>query len=298
MKENYKKINKEAWNTRVGLHLPSEFYKMDQFLDGATSLKEIELDLLGDVSGKKILHLQCHFGQDSLSLARMGAKVTGVDISDEAINQAKQLNEKLELDAKFVCCDIYDLPDHLNEEKFDIVFTSYGTIIWLPDLDKWAAVVSHFLQPKGRFVFVDFHPIVEMCNTDFSEVQYGYFNEQAFEEVDTGSYASGVKVELKSVTWNHPLSEVFTALIGKGLTIKKFQEFNYSPYNCFNDMQEVTPGRYQFKKVIGKIPMVYALECGIESTSRLEGARLKSSTAKNKKKHEKSRYISHRRTSG
>lgn len=182
MEKEYKQINKESWNKRVELHLPSEFYKMDEFLEGATSLKEIELDLLGDVSGKKILHLQCHFGQDSLSLARMGAKVTGVDISDTAIYEARKLNEQLGLDAEFICCDIYDLPSHLNDE-FDIVFTSYGTIIWLPDLDKWASVVHRFLRPKGQFIFVDFHPIVEMCNADFTEVQYGYFNEQAFEEI-------------------------------------------------------------------------------------------------------------------
>ena len=106
---DYLTMNKDSWNKRVPVHVQSEFYFVEEFLKGKSSLNEIELNLLGDVRGKSILHLQCHFGQDSLSLARLGAQVTGVDLSDVAIAQAIELNDKLQLDAEFVCCDVYEL---------------------------------------------------------------------------------------------------------------------------------------------------------------------------------------------
>ncbi len=133
--EDYIKINKQTWNNKTEVHVASDFYDNDNFLKGKSTLNSIELNLLGDLKDKKILHLQCHFGQDSLSLSRMGAKVTGVDLSNKAIEKAEELNQLLNLNAKFICCNIYDLPNYLNE-KFDIVFTSYGTIGWLPDLSK------------------------------------------------------------------------------------------------------------------------------------------------------------------
>lgn len=141
--QNYIEINKQSWNNRTDVHVKSDFYDLDGFMKGKSSLNSIELELLGDVSGKSILHLQCHFGQDSLSLSRLGAKVTGVDLSDKAIETAKDLAQKLNADAEFICCDLYDLPNYLHK-TFDIVFTSYGTIGWLPDLDKWAKIVSQF----------------------------------------------------------------------------------------------------------------------------------------------------------
>lgn len=124
MESNYIEINKKSWNNRTDYHVKSDFYDISGFLEGNTSLKDIELALLGDLNGKSILHLQCHFGQDTISLGRMGAQVTGVDLSDNAIHQANLLAEKVGIDARFICCDIYDLPNHLDEQ-FDIVYTSY-----------------------------------------------------------------------------------------------------------------------------------------------------------------------------
>ena len=126
---DYLSANKASWNTRTEVHFDSEFYDNDGFVKGNTSLNTIELDLLGDVTGKSILHLQCHFGQDTLSLNRMGAQVTGVDLSDKAIEKANELKEKTGTEAEFICCDVYSLPDHL-EKRFDYVYTSYGTIGW------------------------------------------------------------------------------------------------------------------------------------------------------------------------
>lgn len=133
--KNYITINRQSWNNQTETHLKSEFYAQELFLKGKSSLNSIELDLLGEVSGKSILHLQCHFGQDTISLSRLGAEVTGVDFSDKAIESAIQIARETNSKAQFVCCDIYDLPKHLDQ-SFDIVFTSYGTIGWLPDLDK------------------------------------------------------------------------------------------------------------------------------------------------------------------
>ena len=157
--KNYLEINRKSWNAKVEPHLKSDFYFVDEFLNGKTSLNSIELEILGDVSGKEILHLQCHFGQDSISLSRMGAKVTGIDLSDKAIEAAQDLAQKCGTDTSFLVSDVYELPKILDK-KFDIVYTSYGTIGWLPDLEKWAEVISHFLKPGGKFVFVEFHPFV------------------------------------------------------------------------------------------------------------------------------------------
>ncbi|MES2811264.1 MAG: class I SAM-dependent methyltransferase [Bacteroidota bacterium] len=257
---NYIEINKKTWNNKTEVHVTSDFYDNESFLKGKSSLKDIELNLLGDISGKKILHLQCHFGQDTLTFSRMGAKATGVDLSDKAIEKAREFNTQLGLDAQFICCDLYDLPNHLDEQ-FDIVFTSYGTIGWLPDLNKWANVVSRFLKPNGKFVFAEFHPVVWMFDNDFKEVFYNYFNITPIIEDESGTYADRyADIEAKTITWNHPTSEVLNALLQNGLEINSFNEYDYSPYNCFNETEEFEPGKFRIKHLQNKIPMVFSLE--------------------------------------
>lgn len=257
---DYLQLNKQLWNERTVVHLDSEFYEMEAFRAGKNALKEIELNLLGNISGKSVLHLQCHFGQDTLSMARMGARVTGVDFSEKAIETAAVLSKDLNLPAEFICCDVYSLPQ-LLDRKFDIVFTSYGTIGWLPDIDKWAAVVAHFLGEGGRFVFAEFHPVVWMFDNDFRQVTYKYSKSEPIVEDHTGTYADpNAPIQHRSVSWNHGLAEVIGALLKQGLQIKQFQEFDYSPYNCFPDTEEVAPGKFQTKNFGDKIPMVYALE--------------------------------------
>lgn len=260
MKTNdYIEINKKTWNNKTEVHVTSDFYDNGSFLNGKSTLKDIELNLLGDISGKKILHLQCHFGQDTMTFSRIGAKATGVDLSDTAIEKAREFTTKLGLDTQFICCDLYDLPNHLNEQ-FDIVFTSYGTIGWLPDVDKWAKVVSQFLKPGGKFVFAEFHPVVWMFDNDFKEVFYNYFNVEAIIEEETGTYADkNAPLETKTITWNHPTSEVLNALIANGLEINSFNEYDYSPYNCFNQTEEFEQGKFRIKHLGNKIPMVFSV---------------------------------------
>jgi 2-polyprenyl-3-methyl-5-hydroxy-6-metoxy-1,4-benzoquinol methylase len=256
---NYLEINKKLWNEKTPIHLKSDFYELDEFLNGKNTLKPIELSLLGDISGKSILHLQCHFGQDSMSLARMGAQVTGLDISDVSIKEAISLNAKLGLSAKFVCCDLYDAKNHISE-KFDIVFTTYGTIGWLPDMNKWAEIVSYFLKPSGKFIFVELHPTVWMFDETFREITFSYFNEGPITEMSPGTYADqDANIQLLEIGWNHPLSEVFAALMSKNLKISHFNEYNYSPHSCFKNMVERAPGEFVLSHLGDKIPLCYSL---------------------------------------
>jgi 2-polyprenyl-3-methyl-5-hydroxy-6-metoxy-1,4-benzoquinol methylase len=264
--ENYLQINRDAWNQRTELHLKSEFYGLEAFLKGKSSLNDIELGLLGDVTGQSILHLQCHFGQDSLSLARLGAQVTGVDLSDQAIAHAQRLAGELQIDTRFICCDVYQLPQHLNEQ-FDVVFTSYGTIGWLPDLDRWAQTIAHFLKPGGKLVFVEFHPVVWMFDNNFQSIAYRYFKSDPIVETETGSYAAtAAPVELTSVTWNHGLGEVLGSLLRQQLQITHFEEFDYSPYNCFQGTEAIAPGKFRIAHLEDKIPMLYAI-CAVKKSN-------------------------------
>ncbi|BDS09746.1 class I SAM-dependent methyltransferase [Aureispira anguillae] len=260
MEQDYIAINRQSWNNRTDTHLKSDFYDLDGFLKGNLSLNEIELNLLGDVKGKRILHLQCHFGQDTISLGRLGAICTGIDLSDKAINSAIQLSEQTGVSTTFICCDLYDLPNHL-EGQFDIVYTSYGTIGWLPDMDKWAKIVHRFLKPSGQFIFVEFHPVVWMFDDDFQKIQYNYFNSGAIIESEDGTYADrNAAISQEYVTWNHSISEVVNSLLKNGLEINSLDEFDYSPYACFRNTVEFAPKKHRIKHLEDKIPMVYAIK--------------------------------------
>jgi 2-polyprenyl-3-methyl-5-hydroxy-6-metoxy-1,4-benzoquinol methylase len=241
------------------VHKDSSFYDLAGFKAGKNVLTPIELNELGDVNGKKMLHLQCHFGMDSLNWARLGADVTGVDLSDEAIKQAKQLNDELGMNAKFICCNVYDLKEHLDE-KFDIVFTSYGTIGWLPDLDKWAAIIAYYLKPGGTFYMADFHPVLWMFDDEFTHIQYSYENREVIVTESQGTYTDrNADIKAKEYVWNHSISEILNALIKQGLAIEHFNEFMYSPYPCFNNVIEFEEGKWDIKGLEGKIPMVYSI---------------------------------------
>ena len=257
--KHYFDANKTLWNERTDLHVESEFYDMKGFESGKSSLNKIELDILGNIKGEKILHLQCHFGQDTLSLTRMGARVTGLDFSDKAIHKARQISEKLDIKADFVCCNVLEMDQHITEQ-FDVVFASYGICGWLPQLDKWATLTAQRLKPGGRFILVDFHPFVWMFNNNFEKIQYSYFNKEVIIEEEEGTYADrGAAIKEKSYGWNHSLSEITSVLLKAGLSLTLFNEYDYSPYPCFNNIVKSDEG-YQLKGMEGKMPMVYGIE--------------------------------------
>ncbi|MDX1686012.1 MAG: class I SAM-dependent methyltransferase [Saprospiraceae bacterium] len=258
--EDYIRINRDSWNKRTERHFESLFYDNASFLEGRSSLNDIELSLLGDITGKKILHLQCHFGQDSISLARLGAQVTGVDLSGNAIEKARALSKAAGTSCRFIESDIYELPAKLDEQ-FDIVFTSYGTIGWLPDINKWAGVVERFTKKNGWIIMAEFHPFVWMFDDDFKTISYRYFNDKPIIESEEGSYTENSKSDTyASVTWNHGLAEVLQALVDREFDLEVIREYDYSPYNCFKGTVEVKKGKYRIEKLGDRIPMVYALK--------------------------------------
>ena len=208
MEQKHLDTNRILWDKKTEIHKNAEFYNLEGFLDGETSLKEIELAALKDrVAGKSTLHLQCHFGQDSLSFARLGAEVTGIDFSEVSINLARSLNEQLGLNARFVVSDLYSLPEKLTGQ-FDFIFTSYGVITWLPDLDKWAKVINHFLKPGGTFYMAEFHPTLYMYDHEIQKIGYRYFDHlDPYEEVEEGTYAdSKANIAEREFFWSHSLA--------------------------------------------------------------------------------------------
>ena len=250
--------NRELWDKLAEVHVGSSFYDVPGFLAGASALNEIELAMLGDARGKSVLHLQCHFGLGTLSLARMGAVVTGVDFSTVAIQKARDLNDQLGLQARFITCDVNDLDQHLDD-KFDIVFASFGVIGWHADLDRWARIVSHFMKPEGKFFFAEFHPVWWMLGDDHTRVAYSYFKSDVIIEENQKSYADPEGPVLgTSYGWNHSLGEVFQVLESQGLTIKAFKEYDYSPYPSFPNAV-AKAGRYYAPTLEHLLPMVYSL---------------------------------------
>lgn len=256
--KNYITVNKQAWNLKTDIHLKSDFYNNEAFLRGESTLKDIELGLLGNIQGKSVLHLQCHFGQDSMSLARLGAKVTAVDFSEAAIAKAKELNSQLGLDVNFICSNVYDLPKVLHQQ-FDYVFTSYGVIGWLQDLDAWAAVIGNALKKGGKFVMVEFHPVVWMFDDEVQDIVYSYFKQEPIQETEQGTYADKTApIAYQTITWNHSLSEVLTSLLTHGISIQSFQEYDYSHYNCFNNTVEEN-GVFRIQHLGNKIPLMFSV---------------------------------------
>jgi 2-polyprenyl-3-methyl-5-hydroxy-6-metoxy-1,4-benzoquinol methylase len=257
---NFFEVNKDAWNKRTVVNKASAFYDVESFKKGKSSLNKLELDALDNVKGKSLLHLQCHFGMDTLSWAREGAIVTGIDLSDEAINIAKQLSHELNIPAEFICCNVYDVLQHIHTQ-YDIVFTSYGVIGWLPDLNKWAEVISKTLKPDGIFFLAEFHPVVWMFDDNFQYIKYAYHNDAVIIETQTGTYADrDADIQYKEYSWNHSLSEVLTALLDHGLIIQQFDELNYSYYNCFTNTILGDDGYWRIKGLENKIPMMYAVK--------------------------------------
>ena len=256
----YFEANRISWNKRAMVHKDSAFYDLDSFRKGKTSLQPAELEALGDVQGKSLLHLQCHFGMDTLSWARMGAKVTGIDLSDEAIAIAKDLADELNLDAEFICCNVYDVPAYTNKQ-YDIVFTSYGVIGWLPDLDAWAQVISASLVPGGTFFMAEFHPVVWMMDENFEYIKCHYHNHEVIEETANTTYADrDTAINITDYSWNHSLGEVITALLAHGLEITLFKEYPYSYYNCFNKTVQGADGYYRIQGLEDKLPMMYTIK--------------------------------------
>lgn len=258
--KSYTETNRELWNKLTEINSKSKFYDLEKFRSGASSLKKVELEELGNVQGKSLLHLQCHFGLDTLSWARQGAEVTGVDFSDEAIKLAQQLSYELDIPAEFVCSDMYELPNVLDK-KFDIVFTSYGVLIWLSRLNEWADIVANYLKPGGTFYIVEFHPFINIFDEDWKKMNGSYFhNKNPVRVEQRGSYADpDADFAYTSYEWSHTMSDVINALRQGDIVVDVFHEFPYSSYDCFPGLEEKDTGEFTLKGHDGDLPLMYSI---------------------------------------
>lgn len=259
--KEYFESNKDLWNKKTEVHIESEFYDNESFLTGRNTLNEIELEYLSDVKGKKVLHIQCHFGQDSISLARMGAMVTATDISDKAIVAGRKFNEQCGTDVTFVETDTYSINEVITD-KFDLIFMSYGVTCWLPDINRLASIVNARLKPGGKVLCVEFHPMLFTFDFETDKISYGYNNVKVYEEEIQGTYAENDKNSLqgKEYFWQHSLEELTMPYIKQGIGISAFREYYYSPYNIFNSLNESEKGKYVYGDFPYPIPHVYLLE--------------------------------------
>jgi SAM-dependent methyltransferase len=256
-------VNLRYWDEVVPIHAASEFYDVEGFKKGENKLNELERGEVGDVKGKSLLHLQCHFGLDTLSWARMGARVTGMDYSEAAIQKAQQLAEECSLDARFIHCNLYELPKHL-EERFDIVFTSYGVLCWMPDLREWARIAASFVKPGGFFYIAEFHPFSYVFDDqgDHLAYRYPYFLNGAMHFDFDGTYTdSDAKLNNREdYEWNYRLGDVVTALIDAGLTVEFLHEHPFTVYQQLPFLEKIEKGIWRFPNGEEPIPLMFSLK--------------------------------------
>lgn len=270
--DGYRRANVSLWNELTTVHKGTAMYDLAGFKKGRSSLNDIELKEVGDVEGKSLLHLQCHFGLDTLSFAKKGAKVTGVDFSDRAVNLARSIRSEVgvrESDAKFICSDVYDLEGKLDGQ-FDIVFTSYGVLAWLRDLGEWGRIISRFLKPNGFFYMVELHPLLNCFDQDSPDpsslaLKYPYFpRSRSPLRVEThGSYADrNARVrEPASYQYDHPLSEVVTALTKRGLRVEFLHEFPFAYNRIFPWLvQKKGDDRWTFVAGTPPFPLLFSVK--------------------------------------
>lgn len=237
-------INQQGWNKLATANVNSSYYELDAFRSGRSSLRSLEKETVGDVSGRSLLHLQCHLGLNAISWARLGAQVTAVDFADEALGVGRGLAADLGVDVNFVCSNLYDLPEALDGE-FDIVYTDYGVLSWLPDLSTWAKVAAHFLKPGGVFHLVEIHPVLGAFEDVDGEMR---LRPELFEEGPRGieisatygdTYEEGPSVNtLTEYSWPWSVSKVVTALIEAGLRIEAMREV---PVDCRQRFSGMVP---------------------------------------------------------
>jgi len=254
----YHELNREGWNRRTDPHFEHPDYKVREFLNGELSLHPLELDEVGDVKGKSLLHLQCHFGLDTLSWARLGANVTGIDISDRSIERAVELRGKTGLDARFIRCDLFDLPDMLHG-TFDIVYTSYGVLWWISDITAWARIAARYVKRGGFFYIAEQHPAANMLDAE-KNIAERYFHQPKPEYYREGDYTVKNLI-IEDYGWRWTLGDIVTALIEAGLTIEFLHEFPFCVYDAHPTMVKEGDWWY-YPDRRDDVPMTFSLKAG------------------------------------
>ncbi len=263
------RANRDLWNAWTKINFESAFYDVASFRSGERGIRlsDYEIVEVGPVEGKSLLHLQCHFGMDTLSWARLGATVTGADFSPEGVTAARALAAELEIPASFVIANLYDLPGELDGQ-FDVVYTSKGVLGWLPDIAGWARVAAHFVKPGGFFYVTEIHPVAQVFENEGvkpGELQlvYPYWShpEPLTFEVH-GSYAdtSAPTEGLVEHGWDHSLGEIVTALIDAGLRIDFLHEFDFVDWPV-DFLVQGDDGRWRLPPgTKGELPLFFSLK--------------------------------------
>jgi 2-polyprenyl-3-methyl-5-hydroxy-6-metoxy-1,4-benzoquinol methylase len=255
------KVNLDAWNQMARIHAMSPEYRLAEFKAGENVLKPIELREVGDVRGKSLLHMQCHFGLDTMSWARMGANITGVDFSDDAIGLARSISAELKIPARFIQSNIYDAPNVLHVQ-FDIVFTSYGALCWLPDITLWAQVASSFVKPGGFFYMAEFHPLILMSDNRRGmtklENEISYFHTAMRQDPPGPDYSDPSKIVSETHQWMYRLGDIVSALAATGLRIEYLHEFAECIYPHFPFMKQQGDGQWHIEG--DPIPTIFSIK--------------------------------------
>lgn len=264
--EQSREGNRALWDELTPVHLRS--YGVERFLAGERWLPEQILREVGPVKGLSLLHLQCHFGLDTLAWSREGARVTGVDFSPIAIDAALELSDRVEIPAQFICSDIYELPGKLDE-TFDIVFTSIGVLCWLKDLDRWAQIVAQFLQPGGVFYIMDGHPLLYTFD-DAGRWQFtiSYFHQDEpyiWEEGDPDYMDPNYIPKHPSYEWQWSVSDIINAILKAGLRLEFFNEFDALSDPVYPEMTQREDGLYSLSDMPVPLPILFSLKARREA---------------------------------
>jgi len=261
-RDEWREKNRESWDERVPIHVSGQFYDVSSFKAGDERLQPFEIDEVGDVSGKDLLHLQCHFGIDTLSWARRGARVAGLDFSAPAVEAARSLASELGIDATFVQSDVYEAVRALEGRTFDVVYTGRGALNWLPDIERWAGVAASLVRPGGFLYLSEFHPFAAVFGDDDLTVEHDYFQgEEPLVWDEPGTYADFEAETHHNLTyeWNHPLGEVVSAVISAGLNVEILHEFDYTMYPRWPFLEKSGFDTYRPPEGMPKIPLMYSL---------------------------------------
>ncbi|MBA2239681.1 MAG: class I SAM-dependent methyltransferase [Solirubrobacterales bacterium] len=254
--------NLRWWDERVPLHVASDFYDVAGFLGGAETLRPFELEEVGNVVGRSLAHLQCHFGLDTLSWARHGARVTGLDFSEPAVTAARELAERTEIEAEFVTADVYDAVTALGGRRFEIVYTGLGALNWLPDLERWARVVIELIEPGGVLYLSEFHPLSGIFGDDELTVENDYFAAVDGVRIDEGgTYADlGASTDHNlTLEWNHGLGETVSALLSAGLQLELLHEHEHTLFPRWPFLEPSAGGYHRMPPGRPRLPLMYSL---------------------------------------
>jgi SAM-dependent methyltransferase len=260
-------LNRALWDERVPIHVTGDFYDVEGWLAGREALQPFEIEALGDVSGRTLFHPQCHFGQDTLSWARRGAHVTGLDFSEPAVLAARELAARAGLEATFLHADVYDAVEAVGGRTFDIVYTGQGAINWLPDIQRWADTMAALCRPGGTFYLTEFHPVVSMLSADLPaddahppHLQQNYFGHYWHEEI-AGTYADLSARTEHNETWERvwTLGEVITAIATAGFHIELMQEHDHTLFPAFPYLEPRDDGTFRMPAGSPSMPMMYSV---------------------------------------